>query len=358
MLNTPHVSFRKDFFPEGLSNAPIQVEMMANGGRFPFYDSKEYDCRIIGLPYKYNLTTMFVILPNNSNRGRLRQMQEYLTAARIEDMISKMEWKTAILLLPKLHISNSMNLKEVFKSMGLNALFQPYASDLSLISNGFGAAVEHPVGQSFVPPPTVDLSGLQDRYVASLADEEDSPFIFSRHGEDDEDQTQNSTVSSETPTPKEDTTTTEAATSTTNKSRSRRSVSYKVPSESKPKDSPLRLKDFIISKRVVKPNKSLMKKNSRSKRQIDLSLSLKQLDGLRNQLRSLTGGNPGLFADDIVHKVDLTVNEKGTEGGAATVTTLYRTGTDVVMRVETPFMFLIRHDETKLPLFYGTVYEP
>lgn len=326
--------------------------MMANGGRFPFYDSKEYDCRIIGLPYKHNLTTMFIILPNNSDRGRLRQMQEYLTADRIEDMISRMEWKTAILLLPKMHITNELNLKEVFQSMGLHALFEPTVSDLSLISNGFGASVEPPAGQSFVPHPVIDTS-LQNRYVASLADdEEDAPFIFSRHGEDDED-TQD-TTNSTTPTD----TTTPVATSTTEKSRSRRSVSYKVPSESKPKDSPLRLKDFIISKRIVKPNKNSIKKNSRSKRQIDLSQSLKNLDGIRYQLRSLAGSNPGLFAEDIVHKVDLTVNEKGTEGGAATVTTLYRTGTDVVMRVETPFMFLIRHDETKLPLFYGTVYEP
>lgn len=49
--------------------------MMAQGGHFPFYESKEDDCRIIGLPYRKNLTTMFVILPNNSTRQRLRQLQ-------------------------------------------------------------------------------------------------------------------------------------------------------------------------------------------------------------------------------------------------------------------------------------------
>lgn len=324
-----------------MNNPPIPVEMMASGGNLPFYESTEYDCRIIGLPYKHNLTTMFIILPNNSDRGRLRQMQEYLTADKIEDMISKMEWKSTILLMPKLHTTNEINLKQVFQKMGVHALFEPSISDLSLISNGFGAEQEYHPGHSFMPQPVLSHD-LQDRFVSSLTidDDEDGPFIFSRHGEDDEDTTTNTT------------------TTTTEKSRKRRSVSYKAPSDTKSKDTPLRLKDYIISKRVVKSSKVSNKKNSRPKRQIDLSQSLKQLDGLRNQLRSLIGSNPGLFAEEIVHKVDLTVNEKGTEGGAATVTTLYRTGTDVVMRVDTPFMFLVRHDETRLPLFYGTVYEP
>lgn len=333
----------QNFYPDGLSNPPIPVEMMASGGNLPFYESTEYDCRIIGLPYKHNLTTMFIILPNNSDRGRLRQMQEYLTADKIEEMISQMEWKSTILLMPKMHTTNELNLKRVLQQMGLHALFEPTISDLSLISNGFGTEQEAHAGHSFVPHPVLSHN-LQDRFVSTLNadDDEDSPFIFSRHGEDDEDTTTNTTAT------------------TTEKARERRSVSYKAPSDTKSKDTPLRLKDYIISKRVVKPiSKTNNKKSSsRPKRQIDLSQSLKQLDGLRNQLRSLVGGNPGLYAEEIVHKVDLTINEKGTEGGAATVTTLYRTGTDVVMRVETPFIFLVRHDETRLPLFYGTVYEP
>lgn len=91
-------SFRKEFYPDGLDRPSILVEMMANAGAFPFYESKEFDCRIIGLPYRRNLTTMFVIQPNNSNRQRLRQLQSRLTAEKIQDMISKMEWRTAIVL--------------------------------------------------------------------------------------------------------------------------------------------------------------------------------------------------------------------------------------------------------------------
>ncbi|CAO1333087.1 unnamed protein product [Diamesa serratosioi] len=60
----------------------------------------------------------------------------------------------------------------------------------------------------------------------------------------------------------------------------------------------------------------------------------------------------------VIHKVDLEINEEGTEGGAATAITLNRSGTNVVYRVEVPFMILIRHDPTRIPLFYGTVFNP
>lgn len=110
--------------------------MMATGGSFPFYDSVELDCRIIGLPYRKRLTTMYIILPNNSTRYRLRQFQAALTADKIEDMISKMEWKTAIVLFPKMHLTNRVDLKKILNRMGLRSLFNYDQSDLSLISTG------------------------------------------------------------------------------------------------------------------------------------------------------------------------------------------------------------------------------
>lgn len=330
--------------------------MMAHGGTFPFYDAKEYDCRILGFPYKKNLTTMYVILPNKSNKSKLRDLQAALSADKIENMISKMEWKTAVILFPKMHISNNINLKSIFQKLGIQRLFDKSASDLSLISTGFELPSLSPGGfaaaavdaeNRFNSAASAANSNLNiDASLSSSAtalprypgavdddDDDDKPFIFSRNGDDDDDK---------------------------QKRRKRRNVSYKVPSSIRRNDEPLRLKDFIISKRITKGRGTLGKKNIRAKRSIEEeSITLKNLDRLRNDLQqSGNYANPGLFADDILHKIDLTINEKGTEGGAATVTLLYRTGTDVVFRVDTPFMFLIRHDDTKLPLFYGTVYEP
>lgn len=358
--------FRKNFYPDGLGQPSVRVAMMGTGGSFPYYDAKEFDCRIIGLPYKESLTTMYVIVPNNSNRLRLRQMQEYLTPEKIDDMISKMEWKTAIVLLPKMHFTNQIDLRRVLQKMGLNSIFDRSTSELSLISNGQDAGSSYQPGFQALPQfPTLQTASaplapfpmLDNSYkfqISSLTDDSnDAPFIFSRHGEDDEED-ESPQTSTDATSPGTEKTSTEAKTD--KPARHRRNVSYKVPSETRKNEPTLRLKDYIISKRITKSNPD--KKHIRSKRQTNLSESVKQLDQLRSQLSQGFSSNPGLFADDILHKVDLTVNEKGTAGGAATVTLLKRTGTDAVVRVETPFIFMIRHDDTKLPLFYGTVYEP
>lgn len=294
---------------------------MITGGSYPFYDAIEHDCRIIGLPYRKHLTTMYIILPNNSTRHRLRQLQATLTADKIQGIISKMEWRTAIVQMPKFHITNKINLKIILSRMGLRSLFDDDQSDLSLISTGFE-----------------DISSLN------------------RIGEDDiigmNDNASN--VTSKTAS--------SANNSLNNmpKRKRRSAVTYKaVSSDANAQREPLRLKDLVIDKRITKsyPHKKLL---SRSRREVpvDPSVSLKRLDLLRTRLNSEHSPNPRLYADELIHQVDLTVNEIGTEGGAGTISTLRRSGPDVYFRVETPFLFLITHEDTKLPIFYGAVFEP
>lgn len=201
----------------------ITVDMMATGGNFPFYDSKEYDCRIIGIPYRKHLTTMYIILPNNSTRHRLRQFQATLTADKIQDMISRMEWRTAMVLLPKLHITNRVDLKMILNRMGLRSLFNYEQSDLSLISTG----IETPIETN------------QRRYSIN---EDSSQFLFNRFGE--ENHTRNNTNGAIT-----------NGTNSTNETgkRARRSaVTYKASSSDfHSAREPLRLKDLVIGNEKI-----------------------------------------------------------------------------------------------------------
>lgn len=275
-------------------------------------------CQILGLPYVGDISTMYIIQPYDSDTQKLRQFQATLTANKIEDMISKMSRKTAVMAFPKLHITNSINLKKIFSELGVHTLFDQNKSDLSLIADG-NTSLPNISNRNIVRVPVYQ----------SLIQSNDAPLIFTRF---DSNGTQNLNH------------------------RKRRGISYKVESSFKRDTEPLRLKDFVLNKRITKHNPG--KKLSRNRRQaIDLSYlnSIKNLELLRN---SYSLHNPKLFVEDIVHKIDLVVNEKGTEGGAATVAYIRRSGTDVVFRVDTPFIILVRHDPTKLPLFYGTVYEP
>jgi len=52
------------------------------------------------------------------------------------------------------------------------------------------------------------------------------------------------------------------------------------------------------------------------------------------------------------------ITEKGTEAAATTLVSLSRTGNKVTFRVDVPFFFFIRHDETNTILFWGSILSP
>lgn len=221
-----------NFYPNGEGTEPVmRVQMMATGGAYPYHEDHELGCKIIGLPYRGNLSTMYIIQPFKSSVRELMALQKRLTADKIEDMISRMYRRAALVAFPKMHLTESVNLKTVMQRMGLGGIFSAVQNDLSLIA-------------------------------------------------------------------------TNEATRTN-------------------------------------------------------ALGGNSLQNLEAQRRAGTGGGRSdLVVDDIVHKVDFTVNEQGTEAAASSVTYLKKSGPDVLFRGDTPFMVLVRHDPTKLVLFYGLINEP
>uniref|UniRef100_A0A336K6Z7 CSON002129 protein n=1 Tax=Culicoides sonorensis TaxID=179676 RepID=A0A336K6Z7_CULSO len=319
----------KPFYPNGLQNPSITVEMMANAGRFPFYESLELDCRVMALPYKLNQTTMYIFLPNNSTKQKLMKLQNDLTADRLDYILGRMEMKRSIILFPKLHLTSQANLRDVLMGLGARSIFSPRLSDLSLMANPDSNS-PNKVQSPGITSGRV-TSGITSGKVERLTmdpnmDSLHDQLIFSRVSDDNSDN-----------------------------ERQKREVTYKVQS----KNSPLKFKDFILNKRIPKSNPENTKKNRKTRRNrrnvSDSNPFLQELERLRYNANIR---NPGLYADDVLHKVNLIVNEKGTEAGAATAVTINRSGPQVLFRVETPFLILIRHDDTKLPLFYGSVFEP
>ncbi|XP_055641868.1 serine protease inhibitor 28Dc-like isoform X2 [Toxorhynchites rutilus septentrionalis] len=198
----------RDFFPNGEDKEPVKADMMAHNGCFPYYSSKELDARIMGFPYIGRTFTMYVIQPNNSSRTKLQDLMGKLNAHTLDGLISNMTMRTAMVLFPRMDISNSFELKPMLEKLGVTAMFNDGQSDFSLLNPGAPA---------------------------------------------------------------------ESARATVNQ---------------------------------------------------------------------------------VIHKVKLTIDENGTEGAAVTVTLIDRTIPAVNFRANTPFVVAIRHDATKLLLFYGPVYDP
>ena len=70
-----------------------------------------------------------------------------------------------------------------------------------------------------------------------------------------------------------------------------------------------------------------------------------------------------LFISEVLHKAFVAVDEKGTEAAAATAVVMVGTGLPkpeepVTFRADHPFLFLIRHNQTRSILFLGRVINP
>lgn len=63
------------------------------------------------------------------------------------------------------------------------------------------------------------------------------------------------------------------------------------------------------------------------------------------------------YISDILHKVQIDINEFGTVASAATVVTITRGGHGT-FNLNKPFIFFIHCVETDTTVFWGTVYKP
>lgn len=230
---------RMKFYSNGKKNpAEIEVDMMANGGEFSYYKDNSLKCEIFALPYQDRETFMYVILPFDSDTTQVKSLQDNLTPAILEGLIGKMNQTGMILVMPKMKLETTINLKESLQAMGVKSLFDPFEANLALLSAGDN------------------------------------------------------------------------------------------------------IKKSAFEAPVVK--------------------ELETLDSIRKSLNQHGPNyqNPGLFADQVVHKVYMHIMETGTEAAATTAIGLSRAGGRAIVRLDAPFLFFIRHNPTKAVLFWGTVSKP
>lgn len=251
----------KPFFPDGYDRPGKTVLSMVTVGCFPYYDATEYDAKIVGLSYQGNKSALYIIMPNNSTRPRMLNFQSQLTPAMIGDMVVKMTMRKMYLQLPKMQITNTINLRDVLQQLGLRTLFDRGQSDLSGM---------------IAKPTQVDL------FATRFGDKPDpSSFVFPV--DNDPEPTDN------------------------------RRGGYSPPT------SPVAGHEATNSPRVP---------------------------------------GPQLHVSEFIHRVELDINEKGTEGGAITTSTVFRALPSIHLRIDAPFLLLLGHDDTRLPLFYGSIFDP
>lgn len=353
---------RRDFFVE--PNDTIGIDMMYNGGNFPFYEDKSLGVKILVLPYKGLETSMYVLLPKAEGATALKSFHDQLTVETIENLISNLKNETCIIGFPRMKISSTLSLNSALQNMGLRTLFEPKNADLSLLSSGYGQ-------QTFAP-----MSSQVSRqiYPDQLSSKTNDVLIFSRVGDNSTNQggaRRNFFRYDD----KERGVSVEQWSSGFHIEKIRRTrrdvadessrATYVAENDDfeKVRDENTRYVSLEQNKYRFQ-NAARKTRKRRQSRPIDENfLRFMQsknfpfygLDAIRNSPGLV---NPGLFADEVLHKVHMDVTEKGTEAAATTAVLLRRDGSQKKLIANRPFLFFIRHDPTKLVLFWGTVNAP
>lgn len=373
---------KKEFFVE--PNDTIGVDMMYNGGNFPFYEDKTLGVKILALPYKGLEMSMYVLLPKVEGATALKSFQDQLTVETIENLISNLKNQTCIIGFPRMKLSSTLSLNSALQSLGLRSLFDAKAADLSLLSSGYG--------QNTATAPILHMPPHISRQVSpeQLSSKTNEYLIFSRNNFGDNN---NQSVSNGARAnffrydDKERGYNIEQWNTGFHIQKIRRArrnvlnekqrnvtpsrTMYVTENDGLEKVTPkishenTRYVSLEENKyRFQNAEKKTKNRKRRQSRPIDENfLRFMQsknfpsygLDNLRNSANLV---NPGLFADEVLHKVEMDVTEKGTEAAATTGILLRRDGNQKKLIANRPFLFFIRHDPTKLVLFWGTVNAP
>ncbi|XP_011298610.1 antithrombin-III [Fopius arisanus] len=319
------------------SGQTVDVDMMYNVENFPYYEDRQLGVKILGLAYK-NLppnpgqsslfdSTMYILLPTSEDPSALKTLESRLTPDLIERLISNMKVKRCIVGLPRMKLSSTLSLNRALQSLGLTTLFVPDQANLALLSAG--------------------PNGLKNHDLPSTSDS----LIFTR-------------INNEEP----------ATTGTTHTNNTRRTNyfryedkrgGYKIEQWNNgvfvEKISKSQRRKRQITSAV--PDRENYKRSKRQSRPIDndfVKFIERQgfpnygLDALRNNAHLV---NPGLFASDVIHKVEIDVTETGTVAAAATSVVIERSGGAFVV-ANRPFTFFIRHEPSRLVLFWGSINKP
>lgn len=298
---------RHSFYPNGRNGDDrIQVDMMANGGDFPYYKDTQLDCEIMGFPYKGNKTTMYVILPNNSTKQKLLQLENALTPTDLERLVNSTKDVDAVVLFPKMKIENTIGLREILKSLGVKSLFSPATANLALLSPGTEEVQPLSVINNL-------SSSVKNPIVPYIKSDAEEVLIFSRIG-----------------TP------------------------VNCTEIFDPESNANKCKELLTSTRSSR--KQPKQFNKPKPEMVETLDNIRKF--LNDQPNPERAENPGLYANTVIHKVYMDITESGTEAAAVTLVGIAKSSPQVMFRVDVPFLFFIWHEETKMVLFWGSMTVP
>ncbi|OXB68013.1 hypothetical protein ASZ78_014698 [Callipepla squamata] len=127
--------------------------MMQRESDYNIYYDQDLSCEVVELPYKGTAQALF-ILPDD---GKMKQMETAPSKETVCNWLSKFENRRVHLHLPRISISGSYDVKELFMEMGIIDVFSSNA-DLSGISGSCTLQVSQAIHKALLE---VDETGTE-----------------------------------------------------------------------------------------------------------------------------------------------------------------------------------------------------
>ncbi|NXV71757.1 A1AT protein, partial [Atlantisia rogersi] len=118
----------KDYFHVN-EKTSVEVKMMTRDGFYKTYFDRKLSSEVVQIPYKGDVAALF-ILPNE---GKMKELEDALTRDIVSKWEKSLERRRIEVHIPKLSISGTYDLKEMFMKMGITDVFSVQA-DLSGIT--------------------------------------------------------------------------------------------------------------------------------------------------------------------------------------------------------------------------------
>ncbi|KFQ70387.1 Alpha-1-antichymotrypsin, partial [Phaethon lepturus] len=147
----PLRTYEDDFFVN--TNASVRVNMMQCDSNYNSYYDQDLSCEVVELPYQGTARAL-LILPDD---GKMKQVEDALSKETVCKWDNKLATRRLDLQLPKLSISGSYDVKNLFKKMGITEVFSSNA-DLSGISSSRNLQVSQAIHKALLE---VDEAGTE-----------------------------------------------------------------------------------------------------------------------------------------------------------------------------------------------------
>lgn len=122
---------QNDFYPNGYKKPSKKIDMLTVKEYFPMNFDSKCNCKVLGIPYQKNISTLYIFLPSDAEN--FDKFQKCLTADVIEKNIENLQKTEVEVWMPSFKIVQKTDLRQLLQQMNLTTLFDRNKTDLSLM---------------------------------------------------------------------------------------------------------------------------------------------------------------------------------------------------------------------------------